>query len=80
MKQESMIRNLLDRANEYRARRERRPVIAMPTLEQVEIAHIERVLRETDGNVTHAAEVLGIDRRTLYRKMVRCAEQHGVAR
>ena len=31
--------------------------------------HIERVLRETDGNITKAAASLGIDRRTLQRKL-----------
>lgn len=45
------------------------PVTPLPTLEQVERAHIERVLAETGGNVTHAAEVLGLDRRTLQRKL-----------
>ncbi len=37
--------------------------------ERVERAIIESTLREQGGNRTTAAEVLGIDRRTLYRKM-----------
>jgi DNA-binding NtrC family response regulator len=41
---------------------------SLAALEQV---HIERVLRETDGNVTQAAKVLGIDRATLYNKIKR---------
>jgi len=39
------------------------------SLADVERAHIEKVLREQDGNVTHAASALGIDRRTLQRKL-----------
>ncbi len=39
------------------------------SLAQVERDHIERVLREMDGNVTRAAAALGIDRRTLQRKL-----------
>ena len=43
---------------------------APPTsLAEVERAHIERVLTQMDGNVTRAATALGIDRRTLQRKL-----------
>jgi len=38
-------------------------------LADVEREHIERVLDELEGNVTKAAAALGIDRRTLQRKM-----------
>ncbi|MFB3776725.1 MAG: sigma-54-dependent transcriptional regulator [Bryobacteraceae bacterium] len=41
------------------------------TLEEVERAHIERVLRETEGNLSRAARVLDIDRTTLYNKLRR---------
>jgi len=41
------------------------------TLRQVEAAHIANVLAETDGNVTRAAEVLGINRVTLHKKIKR---------
>jgi len=39
------------------------------SLADVEREHIERVLREMDGNITKAAAALGIDRRTLQRKL-----------
>ncbi|GBC83240.1 Transcriptional regulatory protein ZraR [bacterium HR10] len=39
------------------------------TLQEVERRHILRILEETGGNHTRAAEILGIDRRTLYRKL-----------
>ncbi len=40
-----------------------------PTLEELERDHIALVLRACDGQKTRAAEVLGIDRKTLYRKI-----------
>jgi two-component system, NtrC family, response regulator HydG len=39
------------------------------TLEDVEHAHIERILRETQHNLSRAARVLDIDRTTLYNKL-----------
>jgi DNA-binding NtrC family response regulator len=45
-------------------------VVDGPTsLAEVERAHIERVLGQMEGNVTRAASALGIDRRTLQRKL-----------
>lgn len=41
------------------------------TLEEVEQEYIRRVLEKTRGNQTKAARILGIDRRTLYRKVKR---------
>ncbi len=43
----------------------------MPTLEEMERRYIRRVLEATRGNKSHAARVLGMDRRTLYRKLER---------
>ncbi|MEM9492616.1 MAG: sigma 54-interacting transcriptional regulator, partial [Myxococcota bacterium] len=43
----------------------------MPTMEEVERRYIRRVLRAVGGNKTHAARVLGIERRTLYRRLRR---------
>ena len=43
----------------------------MLTLEQLERRYIERVLKASAGNKTQAARVLGVDRRTLYRKLER---------
>jgi DNA-binding NtrC family response regulator len=39
------------------------------SLEEVERRHICGVLHDTDGNISHAARILGIDRATLYNKM-----------
>jgi transcriptional regulator with PAS, ATPase and Fis domain len=41
------------------------------TLDDVERAHIERVLRETQHNMSRAARILDIDRTTLYNKVRR---------
>ena len=38
-------------------------------LEAMEKHFIERALRQTDGNITDAAKLLGISRRTLHRKL-----------
>jgi len=43
------------------------------TLEQVERRHIEQAVKHAHGNKTRAAKALGIDRRTLYRKLERYA-------
>lgn len=40
-------------------------------LDAVERQHIQRVLEQTEGNKTKAAEILGIQRRTLYKKLAR---------
>lgn len=41
------------------------------SLDDVEREHIERTLQQVDGNVSRASDALGIDRRTLQRKMKR---------
>ncbi len=48
---------------------------ALPPLEEVERRYILRVLESVQGHRTRAAEVLGLDRKTLYRKL----ERYGVA-
>jgi DNA-binding NtrC family response regulator len=42
-----------------------------PTLEEVKRRYLEHVLAETGGNVSQAANVLGVDRRSLYRMLRR---------
>jgi two-component system response regulator HydG len=46
----------------------------LPPLEEVERRYILRVLEAVQGHRTRAAEVLGLDRKTLYRKL----ERYGV--
>jgi DNA-binding NtrC family response regulator len=46
-------------------------VFENPTMEVVEQAYIQWVLHAEGGNKTRAAEVLGIDPSTLYRKLNR---------
>jgi DNA-binding NtrC family response regulator len=46
----------------------------LPSLEEVERRYLEHVLKATGRNRTRAADILGIDRRTLYRM----AERYGV--
>ena len=41
------------------------------TLEDVERVHIERILRETEHNLSRSARILDIDRTTLYNKLRR---------
>lgn len=41
------------------------------TLKDYVRSHIEEVLKRCNGNKTHAARALGVDRRTLYRYLQR---------
>ena len=43
----------------------------VPSLARLEFEHIERVLRECNGNVSKAARVLGMHRRTLQYKLAK---------
>jgi DNA-binding NtrC family response regulator len=61
-------------------KRRKEPLVAErsyknPTLEVIERAYIMWVLQAEGGNKTRAAEVLGIDPSTLYRKLARYEEQ-----
>jgi two-component system response regulator RegA len=43
----------------------------VPSLARLEWEHIERVLRECNGNISRAARVLGMHRRTLQHKLAK---------
>jgi transcriptional regulator of acetoin/glycerol metabolism len=43
----------------------------LPTLEEVKKRYILHVLDSTQGNISRAAEILDIDRRSLYRMLER---------
>jgi two-component system response regulator RegA len=47
------------------------PPAVVPSLDRVEWEHIQRVLQSCNGNVTQAANLLGIHRRSLQRKLRR---------
>lgn len=42
-----------------------------PSLKENEINYIKKILKEVDGNITHAAKILDINRVTLHKKMKR---------
>jgi two-component system response regulator RegA len=44
---------------------------SVPSLARVEWEHIQRVLADCDGNISQAARLLGIHRRSLQRKLAR---------
>ena len=41
----------------------------LSSLDVIELQYIQYVLRQTGGNKTEAAKILGLDRKTLYRKL-----------
>jgi two-component system response regulator HydG len=57
------LRFLQDRGDECK--------LGILTLKEMEIRHIQATLEACEGNITHAAKQLGIDRVTLSRKMKR---------
>jgi two-component system response regulator RegA len=48
-----------------------------PSLARVEWEHIQRVLTDCGGNISHAARVLGIHRRSLQRKLSKYPPMEG---
>jgi two-component system response regulator AtoC len=48
------------------------------TLEELKAWYVDAILRQTEGNKAQAAEILGIDRRTLYRMLERSAADEDV--
>jgi two-component system response regulator AtoC len=63
------IEDLPEEVQSVRRTTARRGDSAWLTLEQMEENYIKEVLEGTSGNISRAAEILGIDRRTLYRKL-----------
>jgi two-component system, NtrC family, response regulator HydG len=61
---EDELRNVIERASEPRGEPG-----AIPSLDEVERRHITRVLNAAHGNKTLAARILGVDRKTLHRKL-----------
>ena len=47
------------------------PLHDVPSLARVEWEHIQRVLQDCDGNVSQAARLLGLHRRSLQRKLAK---------
>ena len=66
------IRRLLPSVDDLFRADETMPAIGDDlSLEEVERLHIEAVVAKCGGNKTRAAEILGIDRKSLYRKIER---------
>jgi len=69
---ELTVDDLPEKLRDYRVNRNVLDAVPeMVSLEEVERLHIERVLKSVDGNKSKAASILGVDRRTLYRKVER---------
>jgi transcriptional regulator of acetoin/glycerol metabolism len=52
---------------------------AIPSLDEIERRHITRVLTAAHGNKTLAARILGVDRKTLHRKLSQYARSESAA-
>lgn len=69
---------LWEDSNNTKLREKLTVITKQDSLEEVEKKHIQKVLKKADGNISLAAEVLGIGRNTLYRKMkkyaINCSE------
>jgi two-component system response regulator HydG len=59
------LRNMIERSAEA----PRGEPGSIPSLDEVERRHITRVLGAAHGNKTLAARILGVDRKTLHRKL-----------
>jgi DNA-binding NtrC family response regulator len=66
--------DLADRVTTARPAPQDQPFSDLPTLDDLERRYLLHVLHAAHGNRTRAAEILGVDRRTLYRM----AERFGI--
>ncbi len=69
---EIQIHDLPDRVREHQSARmvvSTSAASEMPTMEEMERRYVRQVLLAVGGNKTQAANVLGIDRRSLYRRL-----------
>ena len=72
--EELTVEDLPERIRKYQSSRviiDTQDPDEMPSLETLERRYVHRVLKVVGGNKTQAAKVLGVDRRTLYRKLER---------
>jgi DNA-binding NtrC family response regulator len=67
--------DLTDTATAVRSGLQDQPFSDLPTLDELERRYLVHVLDAAKGNRTRAADILGVDRRTLYRM----AERFGIA-
>ena len=70
------ILNVDDLPNEIRTAKDESPREdkKLISLDQMEAQHVKRVIQAVDGNMSRAAEILRVDRRTLYRMI----DRHGL--
>ena len=76
---ELTVDDLPEKIRDYRSVEASIPGVGMYeilSMDEVERRYITRVLKQLDGNKTAAAELLGVDRRTLYRKLERWGATH----
>lgn len=61
--------NVDDLPAKFRAMERIRTIEGLPSLEEIKKKHVLNVLKTVEGNKTRAAQILGVDRKTLYRMM-----------
>jgi len=69
--EEILVKHLPQELGQYSLKVYRQPGRRFPTLEENEVEYVSWVLKQVDGNKTRAAEILGIDRVSLWRKLKR---------
>jgi DNA-binding NtrC family response regulator len=69
--EEILAKHLPQELGQYALKVYRQASQRFPTLEENEVEYVSWVLKRVDGNKTRAAEILGIDRVSLWRKLKR---------
>jgi DNA-binding NtrC family response regulator len=69
--EEILAKHLPQELGQYTLKVYRQSSQQFPTLEENEVEYVGWVLKQVDGNKTKAAEILGIDRVSLWRKLKR---------